>query len=369
MKKLRLGVVGLGHRGREMFCMTARAFADFEAVAACDLNPALWFESARGREPMAETMSGVRFYEDYRRMLDEAELDVVMVETPADCHAGFCAEALKRGIHVYSDIPTVGSVEEAQMLWELQSSSKALLMTGATTLGWGFVLAMQDFHRQGILGKPFYLEAEYIHDIRSLWEESPWRKSFPPILYCTHSLGPLLSIMDEDPREVSCFGTGSHVTGFEGANDLMTAHFRTESGVVLRLTVSFVNNAGCGLHSYRVFGTEGYFEHLSSRGAQAEKTFVSSGKIRGLNKLTEISVGFVPQEVEAMRKTNPHAVFGHSGAETYLWDAFIRAIRSGASRAPVPLKESLRMTLPGIYAAESARDGGKVKTIQYPWNN
>ncbi len=363
MKKFRFGVVGLGHRGRAMFRGAAGAFKELEPVAACDINPALWLEAheARGEEAMVKTMPDVKFYEDYDRMLEEAKLDIVMVETPADCHAEFCAKALRRGIHVFSDIPTVSSVEEAQMLWELHLESKALLMTGATTLGWGFVLAMQDFHRQGALGKPFYLEAEYIHDIRSLWEETPWRKAYQPIRYCTHSLGPLLSILDEDLREVSCLNTGSHVTDFEGANDLMTAHFRTESDVVARLTVSFINNAGCGNHSYRVFGTEGYFEHLSARGSQSAKTFVNSNKIYGMKTLTELPVGFMPHGIGLS--------FGHGGADNYLWNTFIEALRSGAKVSPVPLKESLRMTLPGIYAAESAMDGGKLKTIYYPWDN
>lgn len=359
MEKLKLGVVGLGHRGRAMFKGVAAAFKELEPVAACDLNPDLWFES--GQDSMAASMPGVKFYEDYDRMLDETELDIVMVETPADCHAEFCGKALERGCHVYSDIPSVNNIEEAQMLWELHLKSKGLLMTGATTLGWGFILALQDFYRQGTLGKPYYLEAEYIHDIRSLWEETPWRKAYPPIRYCTHSLGPLLSVMEEDLREVSCFNTGSHVTDFEGANDLMTAHFKTESNVVARLTISFVNNAGCGNHSYRVLGTEGYFEHLSSRGDQPSKTFVNSNLIYGMKKLTELPISFTPHEVTAG--------FGHGGAETYLWDSFLKAIRAGAKNAPVPLRESLRMTLPGIYAAESANENGKVKTIHYPWDN
>lgn len=360
MEKFRLGVVGLGHRGRAMFRESAAAFKELEPVAACDLIPSLWFDKARDEKPMAEIMPGVEFYEDYDRMLTEAKLDIVMVETPATCHAEFCAKALSKGIHVYSDIPTIAGIEEARMLWDIQRNSDRLLMTGATTLGWGFILAMQDFHRQGALGKPYYLEAEYIHDIRNLWEESPWRKTYPPIRYCTHSLGPLLSIMDEDLREVSCLSTGSQVTDAEGVSDLMTAHFKTESGIVVRLTVSFVNNAGCGNHSYRVFGTDGYFEHLSARGAQPARTFANSNKIYGMKKLTELPVGFTPHGI------NPN--FGHGGAETYLWDSFLRAIRSGAQAAPIPLKESLRMTLPGIYAAESAANGGDLKTINYPWD-
>ena len=32
------------------------------------------------------------------------------------------------------------------------------------------------------------------------------------------------------------------------------------------------------------------------------------------------------------------------------------------------LSEGLRMSLPGIYAAESARRGGELTNIKYPWS-
>ena len=36
--------------------------------------------------------------------------------------------------------------------------------------------------------------------------------------------------------------------------------------------------------------------------------------------------------------------------------------------APISLKEGLEMTLPGIYAEESAKRGGAVIRIRYPWD-
>ena len=35
---------------------------------------------------------------------------------------------------------------------------------------------------------------------------------------------------------------------------------------------------------------------------------------------------------------------------------------------PVSLREGLCMTLPGIYASESARNGGAPTRIRYPWD-
>lgn len=374
MDKIRLAVVGLGHRGRAMFQWVSRGIDGIIPVAACDLNPDMFYKDVTffyggHMLPLKDEMPDARFYDDYDKMLNKEKLDVVMVETPAACHAGFCAKALAEGINVYSDIPTISSLAEAAMLWQVVNESDKMLMTGATTLGWGFVLSMQDLYKQGLLGKPYYLEAEYIHDGRKMWEETPWRKGNFPITYCTHSLGPLLSIMEEDLRIVSCVDTGSHVTEFPECHDLMTAHFTTDSNVVVRLTRSGINNCTTGHHSYRVFGTEGYFEHLSSRSPQSPKTSFSSNKLYGAREFTEIPIGFMPHEVKERQGKNPHAAFGHGGADSYLWQLFADALRRGDKIAPVTFREGLRITIPGIFAVESAKRGGEVMKIKYPWDS
>lgn len=46
---------------------------------------------------------------------------------------------------------------------------------------------------------------------------------------------------------------------------------------------------------------------------------------------------------------------------------FAEAILNGKT-SPIGIREGLKMTLPGIYAAESAREGGALKEIKYPWS-
>ena len=58
---------------------------------------------------------------------------------------------------------------------------------------------------------------------------------------------------------------------------------------------------------------------------------------------------------------------GHGGIDYAMLDAFVKAIREGRP-SPISLKDGLRMTLPGIYAAESARRGGELTRIKYPWS-
>ena len=94
----------------------------FKAVAVCDLDPDRFYKPAHffyggNQPPLQSERPDVTYYQDYDEMLEKADLDVVLVETPATCHAEFCAKALKRGIHVYSDIPSVVTREEADILW------------------------------------------------------------------------------------------------------------------------------------------------------------------------------------------------------------------------------------------------------------
>jgi hypothetical protein len=51
-----------------------------------------------------------------------------------------------------------------------------------------------------------------------------------------------------------------------------------------------------------------------------------------------------------------------------LLDHFFDALQNG-KESPISLKEGLRMTLPGIYAEMSSKQGGKVLEIRYPWDN
>lgn len=356
MQTLRLGLVGCGRRGLSLFPLAAQAAPGIELAAACDIRPEV-------QDAVRAIAAQAQFYTDYEAMLDQGGLDAVIVETPGTCHAAFCIRALQRDVHTLSDIPAVDSLAEGEALYHAANHSKGMFMTGANPNFWGFVDRAVQLHEQGYLGRISYMEAEYIHDIRSLFAATPWRQSYPPIKYCTHSLGPLLRLIAEDLRTVSCYSTGGQINGSAEQNDLMTAHFMTASGTVVRLTISFINNAHIGLHSYRIFGTEGYFERRSARGSlEPDRTLFSSQRFGGNDELIELPIG------TARRSGHGQAVAGgHGGADLAMLQAFFTAIRAGAP-SPVSVRDGLRMTIPGIFAAESAAQQGERLQIRYPWD-
>lgn len=368
---IRVGVVGLGHRGRQMLKVAIDGFPFTVAAAACDILERNWYEQQwLSDQALSEKYPEAKFYTSYDQMLEEANLDVVIVETGADIHAEFCMKALEKNINVMTDIPVVANLKEAEDLWKAAQKSSAMISVGANANEQRFAVLLKDFYDNGLLGKPYCMEAEYIHwslpgseSSIHLNENGDWRKLLIPIRYCTHSLGPLLTIVEEDLRKVSCFGTGMHATdGYKGKkDDMMCAQFQTDSGVVIRVMRNGRCRASIGHHNYRVFGTEGYMEKIERfdnpviRYNSTKEADISLKEIRG---------EMVPPEYENNEKAK---TLGHGGLDFALMDHFFKALRNGEP-APISLREGLAMTLPGIYAEESAKRGGEVLRMRYPWD-
>lgn len=366
MKTIRVGVVGLGHRGRELGKLAAE-FPQVELAAACDIIPRNWYETQwLSSAPMAEMFPETVFYTDYDKMLDEANLDVVIVETGADIHCAFCCKALKHNINVLSDIPLVANLQEAEEIWKASESSSAMISVGANANYQRFAEYLLEFYEKGLLGKPYCMEAEYIHwnlpgssENVHLNENGDWRKLLCPIRYCTHSLGLLLKVLEEDLRYVSCFGTGMHSEESK-KDDMQCAQFQTESGVVIRLMRNGRCRAKIGHHNYRVFGTEGYMERIDRFG----KPVIRYNSMKELDtSLKEVDGSFLPRALE----NNPDAAKGHGGSDFLMLDEYFKALLQGTG-APISVREGLAMTLPGIYAEESIKRKGKVLRIKYPWD-
>ena len=141
----------------------------------------------------------------------------------------------------------------------------------------------------------------------------------------------------------------------------MAALFRTKSNVVVRLLTSFINNyVGCH-HAYRFFTTKGAFERTPPY-LTGSRTLFCSDDLPVNKNWIELPIDVMPLKYAS----NPKAT-GHGGLDYAMLDAFFNAIREGLP-SPISLKEGLRMTLPGIYAAESARKGGELVKIRYPWS-
>ena len=56
---------------------------------------------------------------------------------------------------------------------------------------------------------------------------------------------------------------------------------------------------------------------------------------------------------------------GHGSLDYAMLADFVTAIDSGS--CPLGLRQGLAMSLPGLFALESAQTGGQLTEIKYPW--
>jgi predicted dehydrogenase len=314
------------------------------------------------REKAAGDIPGIRIFKGPDALLNSGLVDAVLIETPPDTHARLSQEALARGLHVLCDVPAVHEASEAEALWKAAARSQAVYAFGATTNFWAFVDTCADLIKQGSIGRPYYCEADYVADLGELVSATPWRQHFPPIRYSTHSLGPVLRWIPEDLREVACFSTGSQRNPDSGDDDAMAAIFRTRGGAVVKLLISFINSHPAPFHRYACYGTAGYFEKTQPLAGGESQVLFSTRTAYGLHGLTKLPVAETRSELQAAP-----GVGEHGGADVVMLQNFADAIE-GKAEPSVDLRQALRMTLPGLYALESARSGGRLVKIRYPWD-
>jgi hypothetical protein len=88
-EKLNIGVIGTSGRARG----NIDGIKGENVVAVCDINDKL-IEKAAAEFPNAKT------YNDFRKLLDQKDLDAVVISTTDHTHAVATVAALIRGLHV-----------------------------------------------------------------------------------------------------------------------------------------------------------------------------------------------------------------------------------------------------------------------------
>ncbi len=119
-EKLNIAGVGLGAIGSD----NVNASAAENIVALCDVDSRMAAVTF-GRYPKAAR------YKDFRRMLDKRpDIDAVIVATPDHTHAVITAAAMRRGKHVYTQMPLAHSVWEARQLAEIAKQTGVATQMG-----------------------------------------------------------------------------------------------------------------------------------------------------------------------------------------------------------------------------------------------
>ena len=147
--KLNIALIGVWGRGLAHY----DALANENVVALCDVNEAR-FADALKRFPNAKT------YTDWRKCLEQKDLDAVVICTADHHHAFISNWAINRDLHVYCEKPLAITVEEARVVranW-LTKKSKLATQVGMQRHEFANFNRVRELIRDGAVGD---LQAAY----------------------------------------------------------------------------------------------------------------------------------------------------------------------------------------------------------------
>lgn len=129
-EKLNVGIVGSAHRGGA----NLKGVSGENIVALCDVHEG-YLEQAAKEHPKAKK------YVDWRKLLDQKDIDAVVVSTTDHTHTPISVRAMRAGKHVYCEKPLGLSVQEARLMRETSRQCKVATQQGTQ------VHVTENFHR------------------------------------------------------------------------------------------------------------------------------------------------------------------------------------------------------------------------------
>ena len=156
--KKRVGLIGTGWYGK---CDLWRLLqvAPVEVVSLCDVDKRMLADAADICATRQVSRKRPRTYGDYRAMLKEKDLDLVLIATPDHWHALPMIEAVKAGADIYVQKPTSLDVVESQAMLAAARKYQRVVQVGTQRRSTPHLIEARDnILRAGLLGKIAHVE-------------------------------------------------------------------------------------------------------------------------------------------------------------------------------------------------------------------
>jgi len=221
---VRVAVVGAGAWGINHVRAMSRT-EGAELVMVCDSSPA-------AREHAQAMVPAVRLAGDFGQVLAAADVDAVVLATPAKEHSDQARLALKAGKHVLVEKPLALSAADAHAVVAAAETHKRTLMVGHLMLFHPAVERLKAIIDIGELGRIFYIYAVRVNlgrlrqDENALWSLAP------------HDISMIEYLLGDEPESVSARGGVYLQSRIE---DVVFVNLRFRSGVTAQIQVSWLD--------------------------------------------------------------------------------------------------------------------------------
>ena len=347
MGKIKIGIAGVRRGGTYN-----RLFGGYNrsaVTALCDIDDANLEKAAKD---IGLPDSGL--YKDYDEFIN-SDIDMVVIGTPIPLHTEQVVKALELNKHVFCEVTMAHTIEGCLKILEASLKSKAKYMLAENYIYLHYIQQWKKYIEQGKIGRIHYAEGEYIHDIRDrLFNkdtgETYWRNYRPPIVYCTHCIGPLMHLMDDRIVKVTAAGNKNTIVSdyWPSTIDMQVALFETEKGGIVKILRSQVTPRNPHIITYSVYGTKGFLETGRTGGYDT----VGLRYFEGRDKTTR-HISCYGTDLDAPSEA---AMSGHGTSDYYISKAFLDAIEYDLP-SPIDAFKAIDITVPGLIAHEAAVKG------------
>jgi predicted dehydrogenase len=187
--RVRMGFVGLGNRGDQVHDAFLE-HGDSQTVAVCDLrDDYLDFAVKKSR-------ATPKRYKDYRKLIEDKDVDAVVIATPDHWHALMFVDACNAGKDVYVEKPLSLTVAEGRRMVEVAERTRRVTQVGIHRRSAKFLQELAAFVAGGGVGQVTVVKGNHIQNEwpngigrpadgppPSEWEWDQWLGPAPKVPY------------------------------------------------------------------------------------------------------------------------------------------------------------------------------------------
>ncbi len=190
--RLNVAFLGVGGRCQQhidvILDMQANKVA-VKPVAVCDVwdgDPELGSKKGRGLYPSAKRCNidvndKDHVSKDYRRILDQKDVDVVAIATPDHWHARMALDAMDAGKDVYMEKPMTRTIAEAIAVVDKAQKTNRVVTVGVQSMADPTWQAANEYIRAGNIGHVLQGQTSYYRNyIGGQWRYYPLKKDMTP---------------------------------------------------------------------------------------------------------------------------------------------------------------------------------------------
>ena len=200
MARTRIGLIGAGGISRAHIPGFLACHDQAVVTAIADSNP----DAARVAR---QALGGGDLYDDWRTLLDCADVDAVDICLPHDLHEPVAVAAAERGKHILVEKPIARTLAEADAMLEAADRNKVILMVCHDRRYHPTFVKIKELIDAGAIGRPLCLRLDHNQDIRlspDHWIFQKARLGGGAIMSCLTHQFDLLRWYGGDVSQVGC---------------------------------------------------------------------------------------------------------------------------------------------------------------------